>query len=273
MKRNVSSTSVPGICSCTADSCGCVKSLGVRHALVCLSRSLPDARLSGSGSGDCRQRWRDRFGSTAAGLGIVLAMLGILPNQGQAARVSGVLTAYEATTPQVSRDLHFENMVTGDMYLSPTHSDGSFGTSLPPGKYWLRTETGAILVRSIAVDRANLDLGHVSELAPLALQRLWQAQAVAPSILIVPAPSTAYVMTADTTPLPATAVAVPKPEFDWTKPPPETEASAASEGVTGLAALPPKPPRAPSPSQSTSPGWMGGAPYSPPTAPQGASSP
>src|SRR5215471_15858336 len=205
-------------------------------------------------------------GVSSTALVLFLCMIGIVPMSALAATVRGVLTGYENTTPLASRDLHFQNIVTGDAYLSPTHSDGSFRASLPPGRYRLRTETGAILVDSIMVGRADIDLGRVSELAPLALQRLWQAQAIAPTLLTSPAPSTAYLMTSDTTPLPATATTVPKPEIDWTKPPPETQASQGPNIVTGMAAAPLPPPRTPSASTAAAPGWMGGAPYTPPLA-------
>jgi hypothetical protein len=156
-----------------------------------------------------------------------------------AAMISGVLTGYENTTPLVSRDLHFQNAVTGDIYLSPTHADGSFHASLPPGSYRLRTETGAILLNSVVVDGVDINLGQVSELAPLAPQRWWQSQAVAPTLLSGPAPSTAYLMTSDTTPLPADASTVRKGQIDWTKPPPETQASEpGSNIITGMATEP-----------------------------------
>ena len=122
---------------------------------------------------------------------VIIAVIGASPNHARAARVSGVLTGYENSTPPVSRDLHFQNVITGDSYLSPTHSDGSFGATLPPGTYRLRSESGAVLLKSIVVGRANVDLGRINELAPLAPQRLWQSQAIAPTLLAAPAPATA----------------------------------------------------------------------------------
>jgi hypothetical protein len=210
---------------------------------------------------------------SAAAIIFILAIIGALPGHAWAARVSGVLIGYESSTPLVSRDLHFQNTITSDAYLSPTHADGSFSARLPPGIYQLRTETGAILVKSIVVGRASIDLGRVSELAPLAFQRLWQAQAIAPTLLTSPAPSTAYLMTSDKTPLPATATTVPKPEIDWTKPPPETQASQGPETITGMAAAPLPPHRTPSTTTAAASGWMGGAPYTPPLAPPGSSMP
>jgi hypothetical protein len=210
---------------------------------------------------------------SAAAIIFILAIIGALPSHAWAARVSGVLIGYESSTPLVSRDLHFQNAITGDAYLSPTHSDGSFSARLPPGIYRLRTETGAILVNSIVVGHADIDIGRVSELAPLAFQRLWQAQAVAPTLLTSPAPSTAYLMTSDTTPLPATATAIPKPEIDWSKPPSETQASQGSNIITGVAAAPLPPHRTPSTTTAAASGWMGGAPYTPPLAAPGTSTP
>jgi hypothetical protein len=202
----------------------------------------------------------------------ILALIAASPAPSEAVRVSGVLTGYENSTPLASRDLHFQNVITGDVYLSPTHSDGAFGTSLPPGTYRLRTETGAVLVNSIAVERKDVELGRINELAPLAPQRLWQSQTIAPSRLSGPAPSTAYLMTSDTTPLPATATTVPKPEIDWTKPPPETQAAQSTNTVTGMATAPLPPPHPPSAAAGGG-RWMGGAPYTPPLASPGTSAP
>jgi hypothetical protein len=190
---------------------------------------------------------------------VIFAVITASPSSSEAAIVSGVMTGYENSTPQASRDLHFQNTITGDIYLSPTHSDGSFKATLPPGTYRLRTETGAVLVNSIIVGRQDIELGHVSELAPLAPQRLWQSQAIAPSHLAGPAPSTAYLLTSDTTPLPPGATAVPKPEIDWTRPPPETQAS-PTNAVTGMATAP-LPPARTSSATMASPGGMGATPY------------
>ncbi|SRR5579875_754965 len=202
---------------------------------------------------------------------VVMGVVGLGAVGAGAASVSGVLTSYQSPTPIASRDLHFQNVITGDVYLSPTHSDGSFRASLPPGKYQLRTESGAILVKTIVVDRADIDLGHISELAPFAPARLWQAQTIAPSHLTSPAPSTAYVKTSDTTPLPATAGAMPKPTFDWTKPPPETVATQGPNSVTGIATAPLPASHLP----SAAPAFAGGArvPYSTSPAAGGQASP
>ncbi len=197
---------------------------------------------------------------SAAVMVLMFAVIGALPSSAMAARVSGVLTGYENSTPLTSRDLHFQNIITGDSYLSPTHSDGSFSASLPPGTYRLRTETGAILMNSIVVGGSGIDLGRINELAPLAPQRLWQSQTIAPTRLHSPAPSTAYLMTSDTTRLPASATTVPKPEINWSKLPPETQASQAPNAATGTVTVP-LPPRTASATTPASPGPMGSAPY------------
>ncbi len=215
------------------------------------------------------QTWRVLAIAALAAVGA----LGYTPGCARAARVSGVLTGYENSTPLVSRDLHFQNVITGDIYLSPTHTDGSFGASLPPGTYRLRTEAGAVLMNSIAVGSADIDLGRMNELAPLAPQRWWQSQAIAPARLSSPAPSTAYLMTSDKTPLPATATTVPKPQIDWSKPPPETQASQGPNMATGMATSPLPPARTPSATTPLAPGGMGAVPYSSSPVAPGASAP
>ncbi len=143
-----------------------------------------------------------------AGVFAIAALTG-MPSRAHAATVSGILVRYEGA-PDPNRDLHFENAITRDIYLAPTHQDGSFSQQLPPGTYRLRTEVGAILASDIGVEDADVPLGRVSELAPLAPARMFQFQTIAPTILKSPAPSTAYTYTEDTTVLPSTAQAVPK---------------------------------------------------------------
>jgi hypothetical protein len=140
---------------------------------------------------------------------LAIAALTGMPSRAHAATVSGILTQYEGA-PEPSRDLHFENVITRDIYMAPTHQDGSFSQQLPPGTYRLRTEVGAILASDIKVADADVPLGRVSELAPLAPARLFQLQNIAPTILKSPAPSTAFTYTEDTTVLPPSAQAVPK---------------------------------------------------------------
>lgn len=134
----------------------------------------------------------------------------------EAGRVSGVLLTYKGQ-PDASRDLHFENCITHDIILAPTHSNGSFAQNLPPGCYNLRAERGAILKSSIRVGDAPVNLGQVSDLAPLAPSRLWNLQSLFPTLLYSPAPSTAFVFTRDTTVVPSSApkVAAPSSESAW----------------------------------------------------------
>jgi hypothetical protein len=164
-----------------------------------------------------------------------------------AARVSGVLVGYENSTPEKSRDLHFENQITRDIYLSPSHDDGSFGAEIPPGTYDLRAERGAILVHSISVGAADVKLGTVNELAPYAPRRLFDLQSVAVPILTSPAPSTAYLYTIDTTVLSSNAATIPNPDLNWSKSPAEVPAAAVGANTTPAQAQTPLTPPPPSP--------------------------
>lgn len=147
---------------------------------------------------------------------LVLPMAFAPAANAEAGRVSGVLTTYRGQ-PDGSRDLHFENCITHDIILAPTHSNGSFAQNLPPGCYNLRAERGAILKSSIRVGEAPVNLGQVSDLAPLAPARLWDLQSLFPTLLYSPAPSTAFIFTRDTTVVPNSApkIAAPSSESAW----------------------------------------------------------
>ncbi len=182
---------------------------------------------------------------------LAIAALTGMPSRAHAATVSGILVQYEGA-PDPNRDLHFENVITHDIYMAPTHQDGSFSQQLPPGNYRVRTEVGAILASDIGVADADVPLGRVSELAPLAPARLLQLQTIAPTILKSPAPSTAFTYTEDTTVLPSTAQAVPKRPSAITGSASPAENSAAranatrtatgNEPMSGKGLFPPGPP-------------------------------
>jgi len=141
--------------------------------------------------------WLNRFhGGLLTVCCILMAVIGVA-GAAAAAQVSGTLVAYEGG-PQRGRSLHFQNQVTRDCYMVLTGRDGSFGTQLPPGVYAVRAERGAILARGIVVGNADVGLGQVSDLAPYAPARLWQLQAIAPSLLKSPAPSTMNILIGDT---------------------------------------------------------------------------
>ena len=151
---------------------------------------------------------QNKSGGTAAILVFAIAMLftGAIP--ALAAHVSGTFTGYENSTPQKGASLHFENRVTRDAYMTLTADNGSFGADLPPGVYRLRGERGGILTGPIAVGTDDVTLGTVGDLAPYSPARLCGLQYLAPAILTSPAPSTANIMTLDTTaPLPPIAPA------------------------------------------------------------------
>jgi len=197
------------------------------------------------------------FARSAAGALIGLTGSVIVPVTAGAGQVSGTLTSYNSTAPEPSRDLHFQNRYSRDIYLSPSHTDGSFAQDLPPGIYDLRTETGVILRSSINVGRDKVALGIVNEAAPVAPARLFERQTLAPTILTSPAPSTAYVMTLDATVPSSNSTLVPKPEIDWAQspsaltaeaPPPAPVAPPINSGVMPkLNPNPPAPEAAPQP--------------------------
>jgi hypothetical protein len=140
-----------------------------------------------------------------------LALVLTIASSARAAQVKGTLVAYEGSAAQAGRYLHFQNYVTRDCYLVATAPDGSFGAYLPPGVYNLRAERGAILAHHIRVGNLDLALGQVSDLAPYAPSRLWHRQAIAPSLLSSPAPSTANILTVDTTVLPPAPIVASTP--------------------------------------------------------------
>jgi hypothetical protein len=163
---------------------------------------------------------------------LALGLIALRPRPAAAARVSGSLVSYEGQQPEVSRDLHFENCVTRDSYLAPTHSDGSFAQSLPPGCYDLRAERGAILRHGIMVGDYDVAIGRVGDLAPYAPARLFDLEALFPTLLTSPAPSTAYIFTRDNTVIPANApvLSVPSSESEWLKLQRQTEGATSGAG-------------------------------------------
>lgn len=174
------------------------------------------------------QRSKRRLFEGLLSVGLV-ATVGMMP--AVAAPVTGVLTGYENATPIANYDLHFENQKTRDLYMAPTNAKGEFGAELPPGVYEVRGDHGAILAHGIIVGGAPVALGNVNELAPYAPARLFERQVVASSILDSPAPSTAPILTRDTTaPLP--------PEITVSKLNPETALQTAMDpnGVNSDAA-------------------------------------
>jgi hypothetical protein len=191
----------------------------------------------------------------------------------EAGRVSGVLTTYQGQ-PDASRDLHFENCITHDNFLAPTHTDGSFAQSLPPGCYNLRAERGAILRSSIQVGEAPVSLGQVSDLAPLAPARLWNLQSLFPTLLYSPAPSTAFVFTRDTTVVPNSApkIAAPSSESAWLRAQRENGmgvGAKAAGSVSNRGLFPIKPGAAAAPAESYNPpgGFGPQSPAGSPSAP------
>jgi hypothetical protein len=193
---------------------------------------LPASRRSGETSSRRKSRRLRLSVMPWAALIMLAGVLAIafdaaLPAAAAAARVSGTLVGYRGQ-PEPSRDLHFENCISHDSYLAPTHTDATFAQNLPPGCYNLRAERGAILRLGIIVNDTDLALGPISDLAPFAPARLFDLEALFPTLLTSPAPSTAYIFTHDPTVVPASAevVKVPPSESEWLKLQKQTEATA-----------------------------------------------
>ena len=106
--------------------------------------------------------------------------------------VSGVY-AGSHDTPLGAHQLHFDNLISGDIFMARTGPDGAFAVNLPPGTYDLRAEHGAVVKSKIVVNDAAVSLGHVGMTMPLEMiLRPFQRQSVAPSIVGTSAPATAH---------------------------------------------------------------------------------
>jgi hypothetical protein len=117
-----------------------------------------------------------------------------------AAMVSGVFTGVRGA-PSAGHQLHFENRISGDIFITHTGSDGSFSTDLPPGTYDLRAEHGLVVKSKIKVSTAAMDLGHVGSGKPIdMLLRPFEGQGVAPTIINSEAPATAHLTSTSNAP-------------------------------------------------------------------------
>src|SRR5271155_1935485 len=112
----------------------------------------------------------------------------------QAALVSGILTTADGR-PAADRQLHFENRITGILYLVRTDPDGKFAADLPPGIYDLRRERGPIIRAGIGVDDTSGDLGKVSETSADFWSHLFEFESLGERIVDSPAPATANLPT------------------------------------------------------------------------------
>jgi hypothetical protein len=124
----------------------------------------------------------------------MLAALGIVCAAGApafAANVSGTLITVDGKAAR-SRQIHFENRVTHDLFLIMTLNDGKFSIELPRGSYDLRSEHGAIMGPLIVVDEADLAIGNI--VLPIGWRgSIFQREGVLKGIVASPAPSTANI--------------------------------------------------------------------------------
>ena len=104
---------------------------------------------------------------------------------------SGRLLTHQGQ-PAAGQQIHFENRVSGDVFLTKTRGDGSFSLALAPGAYDLRDEDGPIIVRYINVRDRDINLGTVSE--PGLLAHLLESEIIAPALIQSPASVTSNVV-------------------------------------------------------------------------------
>ncbi len=104
---------------------------------------------------------------------------------------SGRLLNHEGQ-PAAGRQIHFENRVGGDVFLTKTGPDGGFSLALAPGAYDLRDEDGPTIVRYIDVRDQDINLGAVSEPGPLA--HVLESEVIAPAVIQSPASVTSNVV-------------------------------------------------------------------------------
>jgi hypothetical protein len=128
----------------------------------------------------------------------------VVAARANAAMVSGVYTS-PGGTPLGDHQLHFENRISGDMYLTRTGGDGSFVSDLPPGIYDLRAERGLIVKSGIRVGGPDLSVGRVLDGAPFDVRRPFERQGIGPAIVDTEAPATAHFATPPAAAAPASA--------------------------------------------------------------------
>jgi hypothetical protein len=128
--------------------------------------------------------------------GILLCAIAIaalaLPAGAHGAVVSGRFV-YRDGAPAANRQLHLENVISQDMFIAPTDSDGKYSVELPPGVYDLRAERGVILQKNIRVGINEVSVPQAVEPAPLDVRRPFEHESIAASIISSPAPATANV--------------------------------------------------------------------------------
>jgi hypothetical protein len=107
--------------------------------------------------------------------------------------VGGKLLTHQGRSV-ADRQIHFENGVSGDVFMTSTQADGSFSLALAPGAYDLRDEDGPIIVGHINVRDQDIDLGTVSESGPL--EHLLESERIAPALIQSPAAITSDVISA-----------------------------------------------------------------------------
>lgn len=97
--------------------------------------------------------------------------------------------------PIANRQLHFENVLSGDIFIVHTGKDGIFSANLPPGTYDLRAEHGVVLKSPILIGNADESLGSIEAKAPADFMRLFERETLVPPMIESAAPSTANVET------------------------------------------------------------------------------
>ncbi len=168
----------------------------------------------------------DKAGGYA--LAVALALTLLLPAaRTNAASVSGSYSDRRGT-PLSGHQLHFENRISGDIYLTRTGADGSFSAELPPGSYDLRAERGLVLHRDLHVDREAVNLGRVEDGAPLDVRRPFQREGIAPSMVETAAPATAHLPAGNESGAKAAPAAAP-PAASSAQTAPATSAAASSK--------------------------------------------
>ena len=124
--------------------------------------------------------------------------------------VTGVLAAPDEGSA-ASRELHFQNRLTGNLYTVRTKADGSFSTMLPKGVFDLRGMHGAVIVAGVVVGQGPVDLGQVRSPGPYNLWRLVQWQHISQAIVSSPAPATAYLPNLQAGPQPVAVTPIVSP--------------------------------------------------------------